>query len=141
MNQLVFAFNCFTSFCKCCGGQGASSSAPKRIRVTSVYQYKSTSKYAVKREGKQVFQARTYFQNSSQAFFLLAAVQVGGKQFKDQEKCKEIAARSLVLVDNAALCFPFVAKEIGRNYLLEGKSDSFVKDVVVNPSVFCCHMT
>ncbi|CAK9061943.1 unnamed protein product [Durusdinium trenchii] len=64
----------------------------KTMKVSAVYQYKATGKFACKRNEKQIFQ-------------------VGGLKYRDQDKCREIAV-------------------IARDYLLEGKSDEFVKDVV-----------
>lgn len=49
------------SHCSCranCAGCGTAGSDPKKRKITQVYHYKRTNKFAVKCDGKQVFQAR-----------------------------------------------------------------------------------
>lgn len=65
---------------------------------------------------------------------------MGGLKYRDQDKCREIAALTLVRqVWLSLLCFVHFTTSsfevIARDYLLEGKSDEFVKDVVVVSSI------
>ena len=121
-----------------CGGQ-VDAAVTKKLKVTSVYQYRTTLKYAVKRDGKQIFQARTA--NSLKAELVMLFSISPSRWVESGTRTKRSAKRLLsgpwcAVID---LLFPFplnaCLKEIGRKYLLDGKADSFVKDVVAGFSI------